>query len=228
MAVLDNAEYKQKRFFLEDDQTELAPRTYNLIIGGVLLWGIAVNALMATYLQSQILRLNYVLVLVIYFVLSLASMALVYRSDKPEISFLGFTGLAVAMGLLLTYYVSAFDEGSIRNAFLVTGAVTACMMAVSGVWPEFFRGLGRTLGIALLIAIAADLICLFLLRVNLSLIDAGVAVIFAGYIGFDWSRAQSYPKTLDNAVDCAADIYVDIVNLFVRILSIMGNSKKSD
>ena len=225
MAVFDNAQYREKRFFLEDDQAELAPRTYNLVIGGVLLWGLAVNALMATYLQRQILGLNYLLVLVIYFVLSLASMALVYRSDKPEISLVGFTGLAVAMGLLLTYYVSAFDEGSIRNAFLVTGAVTACMMAVAGVHPEFFRGLGRTLGIALLGAIAADLICLFLLRVNLSLIDAGVAVIFAGYIGYDWSRAQAYPRTLDNAVDSAADIYVDIVNLFVRLLSIMGRSK---
>ena len=225
MAAFDNSEYRKSRFLLGDDQAELEPRAYNLVIGGVLLWGLALNALMATYLQAQILRLNYVAVLIIYFVLSFASMALVYRSDKPELSFVGFTGLSIAMGLLLTFYVTAFDEGSVRNAFLVTGAVTACMMALAGAYPAFFQGLGRTLGIALLIAVAADLICLFLLRVNLSVIDATVAVIFSGYIGYDWSRAQAYPKTLDNAVDSAADIYVDIVNLFVRLLSIMGKSK---
>ena len=104
-------------------------------------------------------------------------------------------------------------------------AACAAVIAVTAL--KVLPPLGAVLwGIALLIAIAADLVCIFLLRVNLSLIDAGVAVIFAGYIGYDWSRAQAYPKTLDNAVDCAADIYVDIVNLFIRILSIIGNSKK--
>ena len=55
--------------------------------------------------------------------------------------------------------------------------------------------------------------------------DYVMVVIFAGYIGFDWAKAQAYPKTLDNAIDSAADIYVDIVNIFIRILSIMGNKK---
>ena len=226
MAVFDTSQYREKRFFLEDDQAELSSRTYNLVIGGVVIWGLALNAVMATYLQRQIMSLNYILVLGIYFVLSLASMALVYRSNKPEISFLGFTGLAVAMGLLLTFYVSAYSDGSIRNAFVVTAAITACMMAAATAFPAVFQGLGRALGIALLIAIVADLICLFVLRMDYSMIDAGVALIFAGYIGYDWSRAQAYPKTLDNAVDSAADIYVDIVNLFVRLLRILSRSKE--
>ena len=42
--------------------------------------------------------------------------------------------------------------------------------------------------------------------------------IFSGYIGYDWARAQALPKTLDNAVDCAAALYVDIVILFLRLL----------
>ena len=53
-------------------------------------------------------------------------------------------------------------------------------------------------------------------------IDFLVALIFCGYIGFDWSRAQRYPKTINNAIDASVDIYVDIVNLFVRVLSILG------
>ena len=47
-------------------------------------------------------------------------------------------------------------------------------------------------------------------------------MFFLGYIGFDWSRANSIPKTLDNAVDSAASLYMDIINLFLRILRIMG------
>ena len=34
----------------------------------------------------------------------------------------------------------------------------------------------------------------------------------------DWAKAQEKPKTLDNAVDSAVDLYLDIINLFVRLL----------
>ncbi len=45
---------------------------------------------------------------------------------------------------------------------------------------------------------------------------------FCGYIGYDWGRANQIPKTMDNAVDSAAALYMDIINLFLRILRIMG------
>lgn len=52
-----------------------------------------------------------------------------------------------------------------------------------------------------------------------------VAVIFCGYIGYDWEKANRMPKPVDNAVDGAAAIYMDIINLFMRILRIFGRSK---
>ena len=58
----------------------------------------------------------------------------------------------------------------------------------------------------------------------MNFMDYIVALIFCGFIGFDWAKAQVFPKTLDNAVDSAADIYVDVANLFIRILAITGKS----
>nr|MCR4832572.1 Bax inhibitor-1 family protein [Butyrivibrio sp.] len=55
---------------------------------------------------------------------------------------------------------------------------------------------------------------------------AGVG-IFALYIGYDYWKAQQYPKTVDNAIDSALDIYLDIINLFLRILRILGGGKSS-
>ena len=49
-------------------------------------------------------------------------------------------------------------------------------------------------------------------------------VIFALYIGYDWVKAQQYVHTLDNAVDSALDIYMDIINLFLRVLMILGRN----
>ena len=51
------------------------------------------------------------------------------------------------------------------------------------------------------------------------------ALIFSCYIGYDWTRAQSGPKTVDAAIDSALSIYLDIVNLFLDLLRIVGDNK---
>ena len=61
-----------------------------------------------------------------------------------------------------------------------------------------------------------------------SLWDFIVALIFCGYIGYDWAEAQTKERTLDNAVDSVVDLYLDIVNLFLRILSSSSKSSKND
>ncbi len=63
---------------------------------------------------------------------------------------------------------------------------------------------------------------IFVLRQVSAWIDWVVVLIFCGYIGYDWGRANQIPKTLDNAVDSAAALYMDIINLFLRILRILG------
>ncbi len=45
---------------------------------------------------------------------------------------------------------------------------------------------------------------------------------FCGYIGVDWGRANQIERTVDNAIDSAAALYLDIINLFLRILRIMS------
>ena len=56
-------------------------------------------------------------------------------------------------------------------------------------------------------------------------IDWAVVFIFCGYIGYDWGRANRIPKTVDNAIDSAAALYMDIINLFLRILRILGRRR---
>ena len=51
-------------------------------------------------------------------------------------------------------------------------------------------------------------------------------MIFCGYIGVDWGRANRIPKTVDNAVDSAAALYMDIINLFLRLLRLTGRRRQ--
>ena len=206
--------------------TKVTERNYNLTIGLTLLWGVLINVVMSVFFTYQILSLNYLLVLAVYFVGTIGCSILVHKSDSPAVSFAGFTGMAVSMGLLLTFYVTVFTAHSVSYAFIATALVTVIMVILSMLYPAFFQNLGRTLFISLLACIIIQVAGAFLFRLPMSIIDYAVALIFCGYIGLDWCRAQQYPKTLDNAIDCAADIYLDVVNLFIRILAITGKRRK--
>lgn len=205
--------------------TMVTERTYNLTIGLTLLWGVLINVVMATFFTYQILSMNYLLVVVLYFAGTLGCSILVHKSSSPAMSFAGFTGMAISMGLLLTFYVTAFTGHSVAYAFIATALITVIMVLLSMLYPEFFRNLGRTLFVSLIGCILIELIGSLVLGLPMTIIDYAVALIFCGYIGLDWHRAQQFPKTIDNAVDSAADIYLDVVNLFVRILSITGKRR---
>ena len=205
--------------------TMVTERTYNLTIGLTLLWGVLINVVMATFFVYQILSLNYLLVVVLYFAGTIGCSILVHKSSSPAMSFAGFTGMAISMGLLLTFYVTAFTGHSVAYAFIATALITVIMVLLSMLYPEFFRNLGRTLFVSLIGCILVELIGSLVLGLPMTIIDYAVALIFCGYIGLDWHRAQQFPKTMDNAVDSAADIYLDVVNLFVRILSITGKRR---
>lgn len=221
----DNKEMKMQRM-QSFDGMQLSENAYNAAIGLTLLWGILINVLMAKLLTPYIIQIDYRLTLVLYLVISLACIIVIGKSHNPVFSFLGFTGLAAGMGLLLTSYLTYFSGHTIYSAFLATGIIVVAMMLVSMFYPAFFLSIGRTLLFSLLGSIVIEVIGGLIFRLPLGFMDYVVVVIFAGYIGYDWAKAQAYPKTLDNAIDSAADIYVDIINIFIRILSIIG--KKND
>ena len=53
------------------------------------------------------------------------------------------------------------------------------------------------------------------------------AALFSLYIGYDIWRSQQLPRTVGNAVLSACEIYVDIINLFLRLLEILGHNKNN-
>ena len=78
---------------------------------------------------------------------------------------------------------------------------------------------------ALLLTLAAELV-MFLFNRSFEWMNVVVALIFCGYIGFDWARAQQRPCTADNAIDSACALYLDIINLAMRILA--SRSRRRD
>ena len=196
---------------------------YNLVIGLVLCWGFLVNWMMVKNIPSDTLSgINPILFLVGYFVSCLLGVWMFTKSENPLVSFIGYNFVVAPFGLVINLVVHQYDPDLVLSAIRVTGLVTAAMMFLGSIFPGFFLKLGRALGAALLIVIIVELVEVFIFHIHHGFLDWVVAIIFCGYIGYDWSLASAIPKTLDNAVDSAASLYMDIINLFIRILSIMG------
>lgn len=215
--------FSDESVFDRSGSDSVSSNVYNLVIGLTLLWGFALNALMVHFIPiSAIQSIPMWIFLVGYFVSCIAGCLLFESSDDAFLSFIGYNLVVVPFGFVLNLVVSHYEPNIVFNAILVTGVVTAVMMFMSTLFPSVFEKLGRTLTIALLITIVVELIMIAVTGHSATWIDWIVVVLFCGYIGVDWYRANNIPKTVDNAVDSAASLYMDIINLFVRILSILG------
>ena len=217
---MDNSQYKETRLNTIPD-TEISANLFNAVIGFVLSSGVFLNMLMAKFFTEPILSMPPAAIIAIYFVGTIGCMLIIYKSPNPMISYMAFLGLSASMGLLITWFIASYEVGTVSMAFFMTGIITVLMMLVSSSYPQFFLGLGRVLFLSLIGIIIVEVIFRVVIGFQMGFMDYIVALLFTAYIGYDWAKAQMYPKTFDNAVDCAADIYVDIVNLFIRLLAIL-------
>ncbi|MGL1901692.1 MAG: Bax inhibitor-1 family protein [Fibrobacterales bacterium] len=206
--------------------SEMSPALYNLAIGITLCWGFAVNWWMVTNIDPMtIVSFGMIPIIIGYFASCMIGVALFKKSDNPLISFLGYNFVVVPFGLLLNVIVSGYNPEIVAEAIRTTGLVTALMMIAGTLFPGFFQKISGALAISLIVVIVVEVVGSFFFDFHHGIMDWIVAIIFCGYIGYDWGRANAIPKTLDNAVDSAAALYMDIINLFIRILRIVGDRR---
>lgn len=219
--MFNSKEAKAERFKSHEN---LSSNTYNLVIGACLLYGFIVNALMVKFLSPLFMGMNPLIFLIGYFVLCLAGIFM-SRSKSPLMSFIGYNLVVVPIGALLSISLPGYDSNLILSAIIITGIVVAIMMILATLFPTIFAKLGHALFIALSVSLIAQFIAM-LLGYSGNAFNWIFVVIFSLYIGFDWYRAQQFPKSLDNAIDCVLDLYLDIINLFLRILQLL--SRRND
>ena len=212
-----------------EDQTSgrrISRNVYNLVIGLVLCWGFLVNWFMVKTIPYESVAAIHPLVFLIGYLASCFFGIYLYtKSDVPLVSFIGYNFVVVPFGLIINLVVHHYDPALVIDAIRVTGLVTFVMMVLGSLFPRFFEKIVGALTIALIIVIIVELVEVFILGIHHGIIDWIVVIIFCGYIGYDWGRANRIPKTVDNAVDSAASLYIDIINLFLRILRIMGRRR---
>ena len=189
---------------------EISFQSFNLIIGAVLLYGFIVNAVMVGLFTDSIVEfviMQPILFYIGYFAMAIIGGIMIHKSDNPIVSFIGYNLFVVPIGMVIAVtiecYVVTGYASVVSTAFLITGGVTVAMMFLVIELIAFFAG------------------------ASLGIIDYVVVVIFCGYIGYDWAKANALRKTVDSAIDAASELYLDIANLFLRIMRILARSQNN-
>lgn len=217
----------RKQLRLESGEADrLSARSFNLALTGLLAYGLLLNAVIVYYFAAPLMQalqgVNPWLLLAGYLVPTFLGIILAAKSQNPAVSFIGYNLVVLPIGIMLSLVVPGLPSAIVVKAMALTGMVTVTMALIAVVRPQVFLGLGRTLVIALVVGLVAEIVATFLFGYRGQLFDWFFVLLFSAYIGYDVAKSQAYPKTLDNAVDSALDIYLDVINLFIRLLSILG------
>jgi FtsH-binding integral membrane protein len=156
-------------------------------------------------------------------VLPLIGMCIAAASSNPVFSLVGYALICGPFGLILGPIFHQYSPNALLHVAGLTAGITVFMGICGVLFPQVFSRIGGALLISLIGLVVLRIVALFLPAIDFSWVDYLGAGIFSLYIGYDMWRASSIPATLDNAIDVAVSLYLDILNLFLTLLSI--NSK---
>ncbi len=215
-----------KAIWDKEGRDVLSVRSYAFALGLALSWAVFLVALGARTSLNWQYGPGLVL---LTFIISIAGIFIFTKSDKPVVSLIGVSILSFFMGLSIGPVIAYYAVDTVVNALALTLFVTFGMAILGVLLPNVIMRFAGVLFVGLLVLLVgyfgASILLLFGIHASLTALDWLGVFIFSLYIWFDWARAMKLPKTLDNAIDVSGALIVDIVNLFLTLLRIVGRSR---
>ena len=137
-------------------------------------------------------------------------------------------------GVVFSVLLLVYTMESITSVFLITAATFGVMATWGYMTEKDLSSIGSYLIFALLGIVIATVVNLFLDSSTLHMIISYVGVlVFVGLTAYDTSQIKKALNTVENpevegqkvALMGALSLYLDFVNLFIYILSILGRRK---
>ena len=207
------------------ERATLVRRTYALVFASVLVtaggawFALGQPSLMMTVAQHPFIS----------FFVMLAPLFLAMRMKDVFPANIGLVGLfAFAEGVwlspLLFYYAQA-QPGLLSQAAMLTASTFGVLTLYATVSRRDFSAWGGFFVVGLWVLIATSLLNLFFRNETASLWLAGASVfVFGGLLVYDtWRIRNQYGP--DDYVPAAVAIYLDLLNLFLAILRLLGGRR---
>jgi uncharacterized protein len=144
---------------------------------------------------------------------------------------IAFWSFAALMGLSLSSIFLVYTGTSIARVFFITAAAFGALSLYGYTTKRDLSGLGTFLVMGLFGLVIAMLVNLFLQSTMMQFIISTVGVlIFSGLTAYDTQRIKEMYSAVDDsdmmgrkAIMGALALYLDFINLFTMLLSLLGN-----
>jgi FtsH-binding integral membrane protein len=190
-------------------------------------FGIVIYSLLLTAISSYLggdLQVNLLVKLILGSGIPIFGIFLMTIDNHIIYPIIGQHLVAISLGLFIAPYLNRYAPGVVLQASSLTMIITVFMGVLGYVKPNWFEGLQGPLFVALVSLILIRLIGLFFPQLNVfSWIDYVAAFIFSLYIGLDVYLLSKVPRTYSEAIRRGCSLYLDILNLFLSLLSIIDN-----
>lgn len=208
---------------------EVGERTFYFLLSAAIAWGLGLTYFAAKWAMETHYMPGGMAFILLGLVIPIIGIIITVTSDNAFVSFIGYNMVVIPFGVVLGPVLNTYSPNVIANTAMATGGITLFMGTASVMFPSLFKNLGAPLFIALIGLLGIRIAQIFIPSLqSMTWVDYVAAGIFSLYIGFDMYRASEVPRTIDNAVDIAVDLYLDIINLFLSLLRIMGSSSSDD
>lgn len=206
----------------------ISRRLYNAVLSGLVLLSFVVMAL-CSYVTGTFEFMLFAMRHPMLFtfgplVASIAGIILMSIGRSREslgMAMAGYVVFTLTFGFTTSMVLGMYDMGTISLAFTATAAIMVVFGLAGIAFPRFFARIQGVLIVGLLAIILVEFF-MAVFGVHQGFTDIAVIVLFCGFIGYDVFRAATAVPTLTNAVWYAIDLYLDILNVFLRLLSLFG------
>lgn len=230
---MNEVERYEQRYDSPFSQEALAPkvisrRLYNAVLTGFIVLSFVVMAVCSsitgTYAFVRFLIQNPTLFMVGCMVGSFGGiivMSIARSKESLALGLIGYAMFTLTFGFTTALVLGAYDMDAISLAFSATAGIMIIFGAAGIMFPNAFARIQGVLVVGLLSIIVIELV-LAIMGVQQTLTDVAVILLFCGFIGYDVFRATTAVPTLSNALWYAIELYLDILNVFLRLLSLFG------
>lgn len=208
--------------FSRNNFSTISDRTFMGSIAGFIGYGLVLTYIMASFFAPVVPSMGFLIG--VGLVLPIIG-CFIAMSDNLPLSFIGYNMIVIPIGLCLGPIANLVSPTIVQDAALITAIITGLMMFAGYTYPNLFKNLGGVLFYSLLGLVVVRILQMFIPALaGLTIIDYLAAGIFSLYIGYDMYRASTVGRTYTNALHIAVSLYLDIINLFLTLVSIFSNN----
>ena len=225
--VLDSNDYSIRDF------NGMLTKTFTRMFLGLLVTAISAILTYSTSLINFVIGFYWLLAIIEIVLVIVFSLG--FKKLSPQAVTALYYAYAVLNGVTLSTIFIVYELALIGKSFIMTAVLFGALAYLGHSTDKDLSKMGSILSVALLVGIVATIINLFIGSTMFSIaLDWIMLLIFSGLTIYDMNKIKMMSQMVEAEgasaeklyVYCAMELYLDFINIFLRILRILGRSNR--